>query len=71
MSFGAYPEVSLSSARARLADVRAVLRSSGDPMAERRHARTTVHLSLGDAVAQYLNGRKDISDAYRQPERIC
>lgn len=65
ISFGAYPDVSLSDARQQRDKVKAVLREGGDPMAPRTIKRAA-KMTLGDASTTYWAGRKDVSDDYRQ-----
>jgi integrase len=63
ISFGPYPEVSLSQARTKRDEVKAKLRDGDDPMAPRKAIRKG--LTLGEASATYWAGRKDITAAYR------
>lgn len=60
MTFGPYPDVSLARARLKRDEVKALLRDGADPMAPRRKQGVT----LNEAVAQYWQGRKDLSAAY-------
>jgi len=60
-SIGPYPEVSLAQAREQLAELKATLRDGGDPMTGKRQKTMT----LADACRDYWNGRKDITDGYR------
>lgn len=64
MSFGAYPAVSLAAAREKRDAIKATLAEGGDPMAPRRVQR--VGVTLSEATEAYWNGRRDLSDDYRQ-----
>ncbi len=68
MSFGAYPEVTLSEARKRRDEARAVLRDGGDPMAPRKAAAGRTLRQSWDA---YWKGRQDITDAYKTNAQRC
>lgn len=63
MSFGAYPTVSLAAARAKRDEVKSTLAEGGDPMAPRRVQRAG--MTLQEASDEYWNGRRDLSDSYR------
>jgi integrase len=66
MSLGPFPAVSLADAREKLGEVKALLRSGGDPMIERkRSAIARRGVTLGEAVETYWTGRTDVSDGYR------
>lgn len=64
MSIGPYPEISLSAARAKRDEQKALLRDGDDPMAARRAGRS-MGLTLENAVEAYWNGRGDISPLYK------
>jgi integrase len=66
-SIGPYPEVSLAEARGRLAEMKKVLHSGVDPMAEKRRAKA-LHsgMVLREAVSAYWEGRQDLSPSYRE-----
>lgn len=66
MSFGPYPEVSLSEARERRDAAKFVLRNGDNPMRERKASRSCHGVTLAEAVERYWSGRKDISDSYRE-----
>jgi integrase len=63
ISIGPYPEISLAEARARRDALRAELRDGVDPARQRKQSRAG--LTLAEAVAQYWEGRLDVSDGYR------
>ena len=63
ISIGPYPEIGLAEARAKRDALRAELRAGVDPSKQRQQSRAG--LTLADAVAQYWDGRRDVSDGYR------
>lgn len=63
ISIGPYPEIGLADARARRDALRADLRSGVDPARQRKQSRTG--LTLAEAVTQYWETRRDVSDGYR------
>ena len=63
ISIGPYPEIGLAEARAKRDALRADLRDGVDPAKQRRRSR--VGMTLAEAVAQYWEGRRDVSDGYR------
>ena len=66
-SLGPYPDVSLSEAREKLAELKASLRNGIDPMAEKRKDRSAHRgVSLGEAAETYWADRKDVTDDYRE-----
>ena len=68
-SFGAYPAVSLAEARAQREALKADLRAGIDPAADnraRRAARRAGGVTLSAATERYWEGRRDVSDGYRQ-----
>lgn len=67
MSFGPYPEVSLSESRTRRDQAKAELRAGADPMAPRRATRKGK--TLAEASAEYWSGRNDVSESYRANAR--
>ncbi|CAM5223208.1 Prophage integrase IntS [Castellaniella defragrans] len=63
MSFGPYPQVSLSEARTKRDSVKTTLRSGLDPMSVKRPtARKSI--SLTAANQRFWDGRKDVSAGY-------
>lgn len=64
ISIGPYPDVSLAQARTKLADVKAVLRDGGDPMAQ-RSVRRGPGLTIEQGCRAYWAGRGDIRTGYR------
>jgi integrase len=65
MSFGAYPGVSLASAREKRDAVKAQLRDGVDPMVERQLERKS-SMPLSAASEEYWAGRQDVSEGYRE-----
>lgn len=63
IALGAYPEISLSAAREKLADLKASLHAGADPMAAKHGKRNS--LSFADASATYWQGRKNVTESYR------
>lgn len=64
ISFGAYPQVSLSEARSRRDAIKATLRDGLDPMAVKRPTKLK-NISLAAATERYWGARKDVSTDYR------
>jgi integrase len=62
-ALGPYPDVSLASAREKLAALKATLRDGNDPMAEKRKSRP--RMSFAEACRAYWDGRQDVSEGYR------
>lgn len=58
MAFGAYPEVGLAEARAKLAAAREALRRGDDPMALRKSSREAAQLTFGVVALEWLNRRE-------------
>lgn len=64
MSLGAYPSVSLASARAKRDELKAQMRDGADPMAPRKATRATAE-PFKTACEAYWQGRKDVTEQYR------
>jgi integrase len=61
-SFGPYPDISLAAAREKLSELKATLRDGKDPMVKRKDSSGK---SFADACRAYWDGRKDVSESYR------
>lgn len=68
LSFGPYPEVSLSEARNKRDATKAALRDGLDPMVVKRPTERK-SISLSDANEKYWDGRKDVSAGYVENAR--
>jgi integrase len=55
MTLGKYPDVTLAQARDRLGEERKMLAGGGDPMAQRRAAKTSTENSFGTVAAKWLD----------------
>lgn len=64
ISFGPYPQVSLSDARCRRDSIKATLRDGLDPMTVKRPTKLK-SISLSAATERYWGARKDVSAKYR------
>lgn len=65
ISFGPYPDVTLAQAREQRYQLKQDLRSGIDPMQKRKSVDRVESVSLEVASETYWNGRKDVSDGYR------
>ncbi|GAB2940635.1 tyrosine-type recombinase/integrase [Aquaspirillum soli] len=64
ISFGSYPEISLSLARQHRDSVKAMIANGIDPMAARQAAPKKV-VTFREAYTRYWDGRHDVSDGYK------